>query len=394
MLERMPRPGLKLLASGSGMCNASNACPPEAFFKRYGRNGSFLRYAFKHFGPEALAEFLESRGLPLVEAEGGKLFPITKSARDLLDLLLRECAVAGVELRISATARAAHRAAEGFALTLAGGETVAARALCLAGGGKSYPALGSDGSCFALADSLGHRVIAPRPALSPVIAEAWAFSGLSGIALEGRSLRVMRGTAIAAKGRGDVLFTHKGLSGPGILDLSRDIRPGDAIELRLLEEGASADALVLKALKAGGAKNLGNALKPLPLPERVMEALLAWLGIDAGMKAARFPKAERARLCLALEGLRVGVKALGGWDDAMATAGGVDLAEVDPRSMESRIVPRLYFAGEVMDIDGDTGGFNIQAAISTGALAGASAARAALATSGASAPRSGRGGSS
>ncbi|HOX30787.1 MAG TPA: NAD(P)/FAD-dependent oxidoreductase [Spirochaetales bacterium] len=375
LLEKMRRPGTKLLASGSGRCNFSHAGPVEDFLGHYGKAGRFLKPALLGFTNADLAAFLQSRGLAVLEEEGGKLFPASGRAGDILELLLRELGRLGVELRTDCAVRGAALSGGRFVVEAAGGPWEAP-ALLLATGGLSYPGTGSSGDGYALAAAFGHAIAQTAPCLAPVAVEGWAFAACAGIALRGAPLELRRGEGgkLAARGRGDVLFTHRGLSGPGILDLSRSILPGDELRVRLASGEGDPDELLLAELGAHGKRGLKSCVQALGLPERLAQALLAGLGIEPSTPAALLGREARKRVSAALAGFPFRVASLGGYGEAMATRGGVALEEVDPKSMGSRLVSGLYFAGELLDIDGDTGGYNIQAACSTGALAGSHAA--------------------
>ena len=217
----------------------------------------------------------------------------------------------------------------------------------------------------------------PRPALAPVEPEPYAFADLAGVAVRDAGLSVVRDGRQVSTGRGDLLFTHTGLSGPGVLDLSRDIRPGDRLLVAFVP-GVTADALdarLVRLCSERGAARLRTALAPLGLPERLLRRLLAEAGLPEEATGARLDRDGRRRLVGVLGGFPFTVGCVGGFSVAMATAGGVALDEVNPKTMESRLAPDLFFAGEVLDIDGDTGGYNLQAAFSTGALAAATLAR-------------------
>lgn len=377
LLEKMSRAGTKLLASGSGRCNISHAGPIEDFLGRYGKAGRFLKPSLLAFTNADLVSYFESRGLGIVEEEGGKLFPASGRARDILDLLLRESARLGVQIRTEQSVKKAERR-DGSFLIGAEGADYEARALLVATGGLSYPGTGSTGDGYALAASFGHAIAETAPCLSPVLVEGYAFADCAGIALRDAPLEVRRGAEgkIADRGRGDVLFTHRGLSGPGILDLSRSVLPGDELRVRLVDEGIGGepDDLLLEEIEAHGKRTFKACVQALGLPERLAGALIASLGADPAAKAAVVGRDDRKRVGAALAGCPFRVAALGGYAEAMATRGGVALEEVDPKSMASRIVPGLFFAGEVLDIDGDTGGYNMQAAFSMGAQAGSHAA--------------------
>lgn len=387
LLEKMPSPGRKLLISGTGQCNLTHAGPISSFLGRYGAAGKFLRGALYAFSNADLAAYFAARGLELEETEGGKVFPASRRARDVLDALLAELRRLGAEIHTGRRVLSARKDGGAFEIgTEAGVERAAA--LVVATGGLSYPATGSSGDGYALAASFGHRVAETAPALTPVVAAkdgAFPFSpfvSCAGVALRDTSIAVFRGGRKAAEGRGDVLFTHRGLSGPGILDLSRSIRVGDELRVSLAPGSGGVEDVekrLLAELGAHGKRSVARVLREAGPAESVCLALLEALGVEAAGKASVLSRAARRSLAQSLaEGGEAGhrfiVAELGSWTEAMATRGGVALSEVDPRSMESRIVPGLYFAGEVLDVDGDTGGFNIQAACSTGRLAGLRAA--------------------
>jgi predicted Rossmann fold flavoprotein len=385
LLEKGPRVGRKLLASGAGQCNITHSGAVSDFLGRYGDKGRFLKKALYGFSNSALEAWFLDRGLPFEAEEGGKVFPASRRAADVLDLLVAECGKSGVDIRVGSRVVSASSIDEGFALELEGaiGPALRAPVLAIAAGGQSYPGTGSSGDGYRLAAALGHRVISPRPALSPATIRDFALGDLAGISFEGLRFVVRRGGKKAAETRGDVLVTHDGLSGPGILDASRDIYPGDTIELDFSGIGPSAFRAALDDLCAASPRALvKNALADGLLPRRMAGLFCAIAGIGGDATCAQLRRDSRRALEVLATAYPAEVEALGGFDKAMATAGGVALDEVDPATMESRIAPGLYFAGEVLDYDGDTGGFNLQAAFSTAATAAAAiAAR----------PREGRG---
>jgi predicted Rossmann fold flavoprotein len=381
LLEKGPRPGRKLLASGSGRCNISHAGKPEDFLDRYGGKGRFLKKALYGFTNAELAAWLAQRGLSLEAEEGGKLFPASRRALDVLELLLAECASQGVVPRLGARVASVERMSGGFELRaeVAGEGATILRAplVAIATGGTSYPATGSAGEGYALAESLGHRIAPPRPALAPVIARGFALGSLAGVSFSGLPFAIRRGGRIAARASGDVLITHVGLSGPGILDASRGIEAGDLLELDFSLIGPEAFRAAFMACASGSPRGLvRNALSEAGLPRRMAELFCSIAGLGAEAACADLGRAPREGLLRLATACPVEVDRLGGFDEAMATAGGVELSEVSPSTMESRIAPGLYFAGEVLDYDGDTGGFNLQAAFSTADLAARSISRA------------------
>ncbi len=393
VLEHMSNPGRKLLASGGGQCNLTHGGEIMDFLPHYGGGtrpgeaGRFLRPALYAFSNSDLVTWCTRRGVSLTEDPDGRVFPISRRAQDVLDLLLAEARQRRVELRTGVRVRSLRVERSRFVVLTAAEQksVVEGLTLVLATGGRSYPSLGATGDGYRLAASLGHAVVSPRPALAPVVVKRNAFSPFvpcAGVSLPGAAVAVVRAGRPIAEESGDVLFTHRGLSGPAILNLSRHVFPGDVVLASLLPGSGdirSTEGRLAAEVAAHGKRTVANLLQGLGLAACLSRALLAAVGLGPGTKAAELPREARHALAVSLaSGANGGhpfpVGSLGGWNEAMVTAGGVPLGEVDPKTMASRILPGLFFAGEVLDVDGDTGGYNLQAAFSTGRLAGTSAA--------------------
>lgn len=317
-----------------------------------------------------LIAFFADRGLAMKAEPGGKVFPETRKSADVLAVLLAECAARGVEIRCSEAVRAVERDADGF-LVRTENTTVRAGVLVIATGGASYPATGSTGDGYAFARALGQPTTEVAPALTPVYVEDYPFADLAGISFQNLTLAVYRDGKRVGRHTGDLLLTHTGLSGPGILDLSRSILPGDVLRIAFLPE-ATTEAVrnrLIEAVAAGGARQVKTVLCDLDLPERFVRRLLDCTGVPPGETCARLTKKARNALASSLAEFPFRVSRLGGFDEAMVTRGGVALEGIDRKTMASKTVPGLYCIGEVLDIDGDTGGYNLQAAFSTAALA-------------------------
>jgi len=367
LLEKNATPGAKLNISGTGQCNLTHEGDIRSFFSRYGSHGQFLKPALLSFTNKALIGFFEERGLSFETTPGGKIFPRSRNAADITALLIRECELREVILRCGEPVRQVEIANPGFRVQISAG-WVYARHLVLATGGASYPKTGSTGDGYRIAASLGHTITDVGPALSPVIAEPFPFSSLAGITFPALPFSLWRNGRRIMEGNGDLLFTHTGLSGPGILDCSRDIRAGD--EIRIAFSGSvRRDALereILAAIARSPSKAIKSLVAGLGIPERLARLLPECAGVPADSTGAHLTAAARNRLISMLTEYPVRVSSVGNLSVAMVTRGGVALDEVNPKTMESRLVPGLFFAGEVLDIDGDTGGFNLQAAFSTG----------------------------
>jgi hypothetical protein len=383
LLERNARPGAKILISGGGRCNLTHDTDARGIVAAFGPPGRFLHAALAALGPADVRDLLAAEGVRTVVDAGGNVFPASQRAADVLDALLRRLERAGVTPACGEPVKDLARDTDsGFRIVTARRTLTASRVL-IATGGMSYPGCGTTGDGYRWAAVLGHTVILPRPALVPVAAnDPWA-RALQGIVVGDARVRVV-GAADAAPAtakatdrcRGALLFTHLGLSGPAVMDASRALGgrrapAAPALELDLLPDvpRAEVEASLRSAAAASGRKQPAGLL-PEALPRRLRDALVARAGVPADRRASQLTREERARLVDAVKALRVPVRCTLGFAKAEVTAGGVALDEVDPRTMESRVVPGLFLAGEALDLDGPIGGYNLQAAFSTGWLAG------------------------
>ena len=367
VFEKNAEPGRKLLLAGSGQCNLTHAGEITDFVTRYGSHGRFLKPALMGCTNQALIRFFTDRGLAMVTDENGKVFPATRSSADVLRLLLDECGKRGVVIRCGEQVTGIAKGNTGFMITTERG-TQSATNLIITTGGASYPKTGSTGDGYHLASSLGQPVTEIAPALAPLLVRPFPFAGLAGISFEGTRFTVWRDGKKVGDHTGDVLFTHLGLSGPGILDASRAIRPGDLVRLSFVgtmrREEFAADLAKRAAENTGW--QVSTILAKYPIPERLNRKLLQLSRIPEELKGSQFSGEMRAALVTNCTEFPFTVERLGDFAVAMATRGGVALEQVNPKTMESKLVPGLFFAGEVLDIDGDTGGYNLQAAFSTG----------------------------
>jgi predicted Rossmann fold flavoprotein len=366
VLEKNAACGRKLLVTGAGQCNLTHGGDIRAFFSHYGDHGAFLRPALLGFTNRDLVAFFESRGLSMVTDAGEKVFPATRKASDVLALLLRECRQRGVEIRCGESVLGIERE-EGCFLVATGSARYAAPHVVIATGGATFPATGSSGDGYRLAAGLGQPVTAIRPALAAVTIEEYPFSHLAGISFDDVAVSLFRGGRKVGEGSGALLFTHAGLSGPVVLHLSRSIDAGDVLKVSFVP-GISRETLqndLVEKVAAHGTRQVKAILSDFCLPERFVRELLHQAGIPADLTCAHLSKTARNALIAHLTTFPFRVKAVGGFHEAMVTAGGVALSDVDPKTMASKQIPALSFIGEVLDIDGDTGGYNLQAAFST-----------------------------
>jgi predicted Rossmann fold flavoprotein len=370
LLEKNTSCGRKLLMTGSGQCNLTHDGDIGEFFSHYGNNGLFLRHALREFTNRDLMAFFEERGLRFTVEHGGKIFPASRRSSDVLSILLAECVRRGVQLTCGQMVKKVIREEKGFAVET-GAKSCQADILVIATGGASYPATGSTGDGYRIARELGHTVTEIAPALTPIIAQDYPLGDLAGLSFENLPISLFRKGKRVHKVSGDLLLTHSGLSGPGVLDLSRFILPGDLLKVSFFT-GGDHEAIrkkVTDALALSGSRQVKTMLAGLPLPERFARRIAELAGLSPDLSCSQLTKKARQEISALLAGFPFSVLRLGGFEEAMVTRGGVALSEIDPKTMESRLVPGLYCIGEVLDIDGDTGGYNLQAAFSTSMVA-------------------------
>ncbi len=379
LLERNEKLGKKLYITGKGRCNLTNDCSLEEFLRQVPRNPRFLYGALNRFGPRDMMALLEEAGCPVQVQRGQRVFPQSEKASDVIRALARLMERAGVQVRLNSRIRSlAMGEGRVTGLTLEGGETLFADAVILALGGQSYPMTGSTGDGYALAREAGHRVLPPEAVLSALeTSEDWPRT-LQGLALKNVRLTLRYGRKTLYTELGEMLFTHFGISGPLTLEMSCHLPPALAqAQVTLdLKPGLTPEQLDLRLQRDFAAqprKQLQNVLPGL-LPLR-LSALFPDLAGVSGLRACgQITREERERLGAALKALPLTISARRPLAEAIVTRGGVDVKEIQPATMASKLLPGLYFAGEMIDVDAHTGGFNLQIAFSTGALAGVSAA--------------------
>ncbi len=382
LLEKMSRPGRKLGIAGKGRCNLTNVAPLSQFIEHFSPNGRFLRQAFARFFSPELVEFLEDRGVPTVTERGGRVFPASGRALDVVDAMVHWLRESGATLKTrSPVERLILEGGRVAGVEVSGKRVYRADIVIVATGGASYPATGSTGDGYRLARSVGHTIVPVRPALVPLEIVGNLAVRLQGLSLRNVALRLLVDGRRQVEVFGEMLFTHFGLSGPIVLSLSRrvvdSLREGRkvtlSIDLKPALDERQLETRLLRDLKTHGKRQIRGLLKGL-LPSKLIPVCIELTGISPNTMAHQVTAQERRRLRTWLKDFRLEVAGYRPIAEAIITAGGVDTREVDPRTMSSRLVEGLYFTGEVLDIDADTGGYNLQAAFSTGWLAGRSAA--------------------
>lgn len=414
IIEKSPSPGKKLLMSGAGQCNLTHGGSMKDFIPHYGENGSTIRSVLYQFNNLSVMGFFERQGLPLFEREDGKVFPKSLQAKDVLKVLTAACKNKGLDFLYSSPVHKVTFAADIKADTpdenanrvyriQCGNRHYEARKLIVATGGCSYPTTGSDGSFFSVLKELKVEVRSTKPALVPVFVEAYPYQQLSGISFPKACITIPAENRSAGNRQQNttekqqkrtctdaLLLTHTSFSGPAALNLSRYLSPGMRISIsydgrrsyeQTLEELASAlrgnNKQFLTVLygylnpqtQETSAPNAISKEPYIPFPKRFLEALCLRCSIDPTIKAAQLSKKDVQAIVTALTRDMYTVSGLGGYNTAMVTTGGVSLAEINMKTMESKKNPGLFFAGEVLDVDGDTGGYNLQFAFSSGYLA-------------------------
>lgn len=381
LLERNQKLGRKLYITGKGRCNVTNDCGADEVLKNVPHNSRFLTSAVTRFPPSAVKELFAGLGVPLKTERGGRVFPASDRAADIIDALLMGLRRAGVYI---AQERAEALLTEGGAVTGVTTERgrFPCKAVILATGGVSYPLTGSTGDGYRMAEALGHTVIPPRPSLVPLVAEQDFCAALQGLSLKNVSVKVQNSrNKVVFQEQGEMLFTHFGLSGPLILSASAHMRDFDKerysvfIDMKPALDEKTLDARLLRDFSENPNRDLHNVLDAL-VP-RLMSPVLAELsGIPGETKVNSVTREQRRRLLELLKGLRVDIRGPRPVEEAIISSGGVKVTEVDPKTMGSKLVSGLYFAGELLDVDAYTGGFNLQIAWATGRAAGEAAAAA------------------
>lgn len=393
LLEKMHKPGRKLGLTGKGRCNLTNTANYSEFIKHFRRGRNFLRPAFYTFFNHDLQDFFQDRGLSLVEERGGRVFPSSNSAIDVIDVLvdwaknnnvdiMSNCAVQKIVSENACVSGVEYVRKRGDKDSSGDTRYIEASKVVLATGGASYPATGSTGDGYNFARQLGHTVTDISPGLVPLEVEDEVCRDLQGVSLKNVNLQVWIDGKKKQEAMGEMLFTHFGVSGPIVLSLSsyiaRQLDSWSRVDLCIdLKPGLDHDKLdrrLQRDFQNQGRKDFRNLLGGL-LPGKLIDACISRTGIPPDKKASNISARERAILRNWLKDFRLGVSSPRPMSEAIITSGGVMLSQVDPKTMASRLISNLYFAGEVLDIDADTGGFNLQAAFSTAWLAGEAVAK-------------------
>jgi len=367
VIERNRALGRKLLITGKGRCNVTNAADAQTIMQNTPRNARFLNSALRQLGSDDVMAFFESLGVPLIIERGGRVFPVSEKSSDIVDALVRYCKSGGVSFALNTrvTEISAGR------VKSAGGD-YRADAIVIATGGKSYPATGSTGDGYRFAKAAGHTILPLKQSLVPLLSDDDFIPSLEGLSLKNVSAKLVSGGKTLHSGFGEMLFTAEGVSGPLVLSASAHMPEGAArldLDLKPALDRDALDRRLLRDLSENKNKDIANALHGLT-HARLLPALFEKSGLAPHIKANSVTKAQRTALIDAVKCFTINISGSGGFSDAVITRGGVCVSEINPKTMESKLVPGIYFTGEVLDVDAYTGGFNLQIAFSTGYAAG------------------------
>ncbi|MBQ1250629.1 MAG: NAD(P)/FAD-dependent oxidoreductase [Clostridia bacterium] len=378
LLERGSRPGWKINITGKGRCNVTNNCDVQTLIKNVPGNGRFLYSAFNNFNSEDTMAFFEGLSVPLKTERGNRVFPVSDNAKDISGALITAIKRRGIRI---ITDRATAIEVKDGAVCAVRGEKgrYACKAVILATGGKSYPRTGSDGSGYKLARDLGHTVTKLRASLVPLEAKGSIPAQLEGLSLRNIAVALSKDGKQIYNDFGEMIFTHKGVSGPVILSSSAHVARDElfpcklTIDLKPALDEQTLDKRVLRDFEENLNRDFANVLGKL-LPAKMIPVVVRLSGIPSNKKVNAITKQERAALVHLIKHFELEITGTAPIDEAIITAGGISIKEIDPKTMASKLVDGLFFAGEVIDVDAYTGGFNLQIAWSTGMCAGQSAA--------------------
>ena len=380
ILEKMHKPALKLKITGKGRCNITNNASLDEFIIRFGKNGRFLKYAFSEFFNTDLIKYFEKEGVQFKLERGERWFPVSDKAIEVADVLLKKVKSKNIEVITNSEAVAVKQSENNnFLITLKNKTIIQTKKLLISTGGKSYPKTGSTGDGYKLATQLGHTITLLSPSLVPLETKGDIAKKLQGLSLKNINASIISENKKIAEQFGEMLFTDFGVSGPIILTLSQTAinilnekkQITLLIDLKPALDHKKLDQRILREINEYSKQNFKTMLKRL-LPQKMIPVFIDLLQMEEDKQLSQINSDERKRIRMLLKEFKLDVCGYKSYDHAVVTAGGISLKEVNPQTMESKLMPGLYFAGEVLDLNGDTGGFNLQSAFSTGWVAGQS----------------------
>ena len=380
LIEKNAKVGRKLMITGKGRCNVCNNCDIDTLINNIPKNAKFLYSAFSTLSPKELMEFFESKKVPLKTERGNRVFPVSDKAVDIVDALYNAVTRSGAKIINSTAEKIITSENKVIGLKLQNGDILPADNVILATGGMSYPVTGSTGDGYKMANELGHTVTELKPSLVPLEIHEGFCTRLSGLSLKNVTLSVFEDGKKKPlfSELGEMLFTHFGISGPLVLSASSHIRYMGKkqyiafVDLKPALTKEQLDNRILRDFSEEQNKNFANSLDKL-LPKSLIPVIVKLSGIDGSLKVNQITKPERLKLIDIIKALPLHITGFRPIEEAIITSGGISVKEIDPKTMESKLVSGLYFAGEIIDVDAYTGGFNLQIAFSTGYTAGINA---------------------
>ncbi len=374
LIEKNDRFGKKLAITGKGRCNVTNDSPVDELIKNVPVNGRFLYSAFNAFSAYDTMDFFENAGVKLKNERGNRVFPESDKAQDIVNALVSEMKKYNVKAIKGNVSRITTANGSASGVLLSDGKKISAERVIVATGGLSYPTTGSTGDGYKFARELGHTVTELKPSLVPLVTEESFPSEMMGLSLKNVAITLFENGKKKYSDFGEMLFTHFGISGPMILSASSHMKKSAGsykieIDLKPALDEAALDKRILRDFEKYAKRDFINSLSDL-LPQKMIPVIVKLSGIEERKIVCEITKEERKNLCNLLKHLPLTVKDFRPVSEAIITSGGIKISEINPSTMESKIIPGLYFAGEVIDVDAYTGGFNLQIAFSTGFLAG------------------------
>lgn len=380
VLEKNSRPARKVMITGKGRCNLTNNCSLDTLISSVPKNGKFLYSVFADFTPQDVMKLFEGFGVPLKTERGNRVFPVSDKAVDIVDAIVNANKKLGVKIINATASEISVKENMVTAVRIENGEDIEADSIIIATGGKSYPLTGSTGDGYTMARKLGHTVTELKPSLVPLTVHEGFCTELSGLSLKNVNFSVFeegKKKALFSE-QGEMLFTHFGISGPLVLSASSHIRYIDKkkylafIDLKPALSLEQLDSRILRDFSECQNKNFINSLDKL-LPKSLIPVIVKLSGIKSDQKVNQISREQRLELCKCIKNLSLHITGFRPIEEAIITSGGINVKEIDPKTMESKLIKGLFFAGEVIDVDAYTGGFNLQIAFSTGKAAGENA---------------------
>ena len=377
--EKNERPARKLMITGKGRCNVTNNCDVDTLISNIPKNPKFLYSAFSQFNAQEVMRFFENNGVPLKTERGNRVFPVSDKAVDIVDALVSAAKKRGVKFLHASACDILTDGGTVTGVVLENGDALRADRVILCTGGKSYPLTGSTGDGYKMASKLGHTVTDIKPSLVPLTVHEGFCTRLSGLSLKNVTLSVFesgRKKPVFSE-MGEMLFTHFGISGPLVLSASAHIRHIEkkqytaVIDLKPALSSEQLDKRILRDFSEELNRDFSNSLNKL-LPKSLIPVIVSLSGIEGGTKVNNVSREQRRSLCEVIKNLTLHITGFRPIEEAIITRGGISVKEINPATMESKLVKGLFFAGEIIDVDAYTGGFNLQIAFSTGHLAGSS----------------------